>query len=784
MALVNEDNKHKIDVTSRYKRAQVIESGLFNKNVAFNTTLYPHWIGDSDSFWYIRQSKFGQTYRLVDAKTGSNAAAFDHDALSKALADASGQDVSADNLCLVDIEFSQEHDQISFSCFGKRWIYKSNTTRCEEIAVYPQSWKVSPDGKNALFTRDYNLWIKNLASGEEKALSQDGKRFFVYASTPTVYGRQETITLEAIWSPDSKRVVTQLIDTRNVAVGAPLVQHVPTDGSLRPNIIGNPHAEHPEYLDEQRRVAFPGDEQIETYKFLAIEVESGKIQFADYRDSPVFFPPYAGYFTGRRGWWDNDNRHAYFIDQERGGKALRLIRFDSYTGDAHTLLEENSDSIVTLIPISHVHTLLMPLSKTNELIWFSERSGWAHFYLYDLSSGELKAPITQGKWMVRNILHFDAARRELFIQTAGRVSGRNPYYCDICRVNIDTGELTEILSSNHEYIVCDQRSRIALADQLAAGVAPSGNYVITTRSRVDEVPISMLLDREGRQLMELETADVSGLPEGCHWPEPLMLKSADDSKDIYGVVFRPSDFDPNKSYPVLDCTYGYASPVGAFTNNHTGNCYLSAWAYAELGFIAVIIINRGNEGLRDSVFNSYEDPVMPIDPAQLARHNKSDTVAGIKQLADRYSYMDISRVGVADFGTIPMALTGMLIHPEFYKVGVSNNPMADSRIFSCTGSDCRDKHRPQFEEFVENFCGKMLLIAGMLDDVIPVSMTFRIVEALQKSNKRFDMLLLPNLGHDGLTSYTTQRSWDYFVEHLQGIEPPHHFKLTFSLFNE
>jgi len=421
----------------------------------------------------------------------------------------------------------------------------------------------------------------------------------------------------------------------------------------------------------------------------------------------------------------------------------------------------------------------MPLPDSNELIWFSERDGWGHLYLYEMTTGRLKNPITQGNWVVRNVLHFDAKHRELFIQTAGREEGRNPYYCDICRVNIDTGIITTILSTNHHYIVCDQRSRFCVSDQSAVGVSPSGQYIVTTRSRVDEAPVSLLLNQDGSEVITLETADVSGLPTNWQWPEPVILKASDGCTNIDAVIFRPTDFDPNKSYPVIDASYAYVDPIGSFDNNHGGSrMYLSGAAYAELGFIVVMINNRGNDGLRDTAFRHYQNPDFPVDPLLLRKYFKDDCIAGIKQLAEHYPYMDLERVGVVEFCSIPMALAGVLHHPDFYKVGVSVCAMADTRL---VGAFSRQKGNwLQFEDFAENLQGKLLIIAGMLDWAIPQATTFRLVEALQKANKRFDMLLLPNLPH-GHNNYTVQRSWDYVVEHLLGIEPPAGFQLTCNI---
>ena len=758
-----------IDITVRYERAAALECGEFGKSVAFNTTVYPHWIEGTSTFWYVREARHGQTYRLVDAKAGLNRSAFDHHSLACALTEASGEAVEADNLSLEKLTFSEDLSTCTFAAFSKTWVYDIAQKTCQEESRLPEQWRVSPDGRKAAFVRDHNLWVRDLSSGDEKPLTHDGERYNDYALSQPLLSHgyhQPSVSVEALWSPDSRSLFTVLIDIRKVEIGPPLVQHVPTDGSLRPKI-----------LRADRRVAFPGDKHIPTYQLLAIDVDSGKNQFANYPPCPIHYPPYSGYFSGYRGWWDSDSRHGYFVDVERGGKTLNLVKFDTHTGATEQLFQETSEHFVTLMPISHTSTLILPLPESNELIWFSERSGTAHLYLYELASGKLKNPITQGDWLVRNVLHFDAKRRELTIQTAGRKRGRNPYYCDICRVNIDSGQITDLVSSDHEYVVTDQRSRISLWDKRAAGVSPCGEYVVTTRSRVDDVPVSLLLSRNGKEILTLETADISGLPENWQWPEPVMLKAADGKTDIMGVVFRPSDFDPQQSYPVLDCTYGYVSPVGAFTNSHVQNRqYLSPAACAELGFIAVVIHNRGKDGLRDVAFNTYQDPHFPEVPLFGAKAPKGDCVAGIKQLAERYSYIDLNRVGVIETGSQPQALAGMLSYPDFYKVGVSACSVADARMLAAQGMNAIDDNAPKLEDLAGNFQGKLLIVTGMLEWACPVAMPFRLIEALQKANKRFDTLILPNLSHSR-NGYVIQRSWDYLVQHLLSVEPPDDFRL-------
>ncbi len=757
------------EMLARYRRAEYLEQGSNTKKVAFNTRVVPTWIKDTDSFWYKRENKTGHQYRIVDAAKHKSWAPFNR-SFARVLAEASGQEVDVDNLPLGDLDIDLTAHTATFTAFGKGWIYHAKQKKCREVKPWMALWKISPDGRKAIFRRDNNLWLYDMASGKESPLTTDGDELNFYAGSNTVYGwghQNRGTTLEAVWSPDSKKVFTVLIDTRKVKRGPPLVEYVPADGSLRPRI-----QEFRPDISRDRRVAFAEDEHIECYQPLVIDVETGHIQKARHAPCPIFYPHYSGFFSGFQGWWGSDSRRAWFIRLERGGKKAHLVEFDTATGNTRQLIEETSDTLVRLIPShSHTKTLISYLPDTNELVWYSRRSGWAHLYLYDLDTGQLKNPVTRGNWMVRDVLHVDADRREIFIQTAGRVKGRNPYYRDICRVNLDTGKLTPIVSTDDEYVVGSPSSRAS-----GTGVSPSANYVVVSRSRVDSVPVSLLLDRNGNELMILETADVSGLPAGWKWPEPVMLKAADGKTDIYGVVYRPTDFDPEKSYPVIDCTFYFASPIGGIGNTLDGYwTYLSAAAYAELGFIAVIILGRGNDNLRDETFNNYQDQKFPQNHMFVTYH-KEDCVAGIQQLAQRYPYMDISRVGVTDFNTLACALCGLLIYPDFYKVGVTRNALANWRMIGALGMDENEPY-PELEDYAGNLKGKLLMVHGMRDAMVPVGSTLRMAAALQKARKSYDMLLLPTEGHM-LSAYAVRRTWDYLVEHLLGVEPPEDFDLS------
>ena len=762
------------DMLARYQRAQHLNQGMFNKSVARNTTLFPVWI-DSSSFWYEREQNPGKEFRLVDAEKGTNVEAFNHQRLAEALFDATGEPVDADNLPINNpdyqavnvIRITLSPRKVNFVAFDKYWEFDDESGALKNNEQIPTNWVISPDGSQAAFRRDCNIWVRNLKNGEERALTTDGEAFYQYGIPGSVWGNDAFIsilTLQARWSPDGKQLFTVQLDQRQVKTVAE-TQHVPLDGSLRPKT-------------RQRKLALPEDPHVETYRLLAIDVETAHIQEASYARIPTTLGGSGGFFENRLGWWALDSRRAWFVDVDRYYKYARVVEFDTQTGATKILFEETSNTRLDLIMNPLGFARLLPLPETQELLWCSERSGWAHIYLYNLETGELKNTVTSGDWLVRDeMIHFDAERRELFLSTAGRVAGRDPYYCDLVRVNVDSGEITTLVSSDHDYVT-QSSTGYAQAFKgyagLSTGVSPSGDYAVVTRSRVDEVTESYLLDRNGETILNLETADYS-LPEGWQWPEPVKMTAADGVTDIYGVIYRPSDFSPDKSYPVIDQSMiGHISTAVARSSFRTGAemSYAQAACLAELGFIVVQIAGRGgiyrSKAFHDESYG-WKDSGCDID----------DHVVAIQQLAKRYPYMDLDRVGIAGFIGGNGALLGLLHYPDFFKVGIAGE-IFDNRVMSANRGDLYEGPTPNPnkrypEELVESLKGKLMIMIGLLDYVLPAA-GFRVVEALQRANKDFDLLVEPCGGY-GFTSYQLRRAWDYLVRHLQGGEPPENFRI-------
>ena len=494
-----------------------------------------------------------------------------------------------------------------------------------------------------------------------------------------------------------------------------------------------------------------------------------------------------GFFNDNHGWWREDSQSAYFIDIDRYSRRARVVEVNAQSGVTRIVLEETSETKLSFANHDTWAPNCRYLPETEELIWYSERSGWAHFYLYDLKTGALKNAITAGEWRVHNLVRFDARRRELFITTAGRVAGRNAYYRDLVRVHIDMGEMVTVVAGDYEHNIANRSDFSTIYDQhLCAdvdacnGVSPNSDYAVVTRSRVDTVPETVLLDRHGEQIMVVETADLT-LPEGWEWPEPVKMTAADGETDIHGVIYKPSNFDPNRSYPVVNATYVYnpwTSHVakGSFTQSGLdgANYYYEA-ALAQLGFIVVQMDGRVCSG-RSRAFADASDGVSYEEGNKLEDH-----VAGTKQLIERYSYMDADRVGIASMGRGSGPVMGLMKYPEFYSVGVGV-PIMDSRL-----SPWVEKHigpagmapdTLMLEDCAPDFKGKLLQCVCLLsasDSVI--TGTLRVLDALQRANKDVDVVVEPRVAA-GVSSYQLRRMWDYLVRHLQGNTPPEGFELS------
>ena len=768
-SLAQEETSEDHPLQQAYERAAGVQAHLHDRWV-LNQSLYPRWIDDTQ-FWYQRETPEGSEYTLVDATLAEKRPAFDHQALAEALAEETGQDVEASNLPILNLHISES--SASFQAFAGFWEFADG--ELTKLAANPKdpTWLVSPDGRKAVFSRQHNLWVRNLESGEERTLTQDGEAFYAYGANPNATGRP-AVKPEALWSPDSRYVFTAQTDDRQVK-SLPVMDFAPADGSIRPRVI-------------DYRQALPGDEHVTRFRMTIIDTESGKQRRIHYPDLPAVRMNDTP-FGGNRAWWSADSEAVYFVDLLRGEKEARVVNASRETGLTRVVFTETTDTYLELGSNVYMPTFIVPLPESDEFVWYSEKSGWGHLYLHDADTGEQKRALTSGQWLVRDLIGVDRQNRDLYFSLGGRRSDVNPYYREIARVNLDTAEFTLLSAGDDDRLVYSKGDFSLLILTVfgqdsgqVSGVSPGGHYFVETRMRPDRPNSTWLVSRNGEELMLIEQGALHGMPEGQGWPEPFAVTAADGETDIRGVIFRPRDFDASQRYPVIDYIYGGPQvsfvPKTAFSMGSIS--FDGAASLAELGFVVVILDGRGTTE-RSRAF--HETSYGQIHTAS----NLEDHVAGIRQLAERFPYMDLERVGITGFsGGGYMTTHAMFKFPDFYKVGVSGAGNHDQRLFWHTWGE-RYQGLLEGENYLEqanlthaeNFKGKMLFIHGLLDFGVHPGGLFQLTQALMDANKVFDLVLMPQAGHE-LPGYAMVRMWDYFVRHLSGEEPPPGFSAKSS----
>lgn len=764
------------DVEMRYERARLFEQQAMPAasgcpKPVLNALIKPIWLSGEKAFFYVHESQSGSEYRIVNAESGETSSAFDHAKFAQSLRGASGRTVNPKQLPITRIEIALRPLTVMFDAFDKRWRFCETSGTCDEITRVATNEIVSPDKTKSAFTRDSNIWCKDLKTGEETQVTDDGEQHYSYGVATVVWGEPNN-SPQIVWSPNSKRILTVRRDSRRLRE-MPRIEFVPFDGSLLPK-------------KNCYRTALPGDEHVETYSVISIDLKDGQTIASQHSPIPTCRSGY-GLAGDRISWWASDSRRAYFVDVDRGEKTARVVEFDTDTGASRTVFEETTDTYLRISVSEFTPSFLQPLPESNELVWYSERDGWGHCYLYDLETGECKKQITRGEWLVREVLFVDHRNRELIIQTGGRHKGVSPYYRDVCAVHLDTGEVREIIRGDDDCLVLGDTTPEGVFTQLTAGtellrgVSPDGDYLVVTRSRVDRRPVTSLIDISGRHIAEIDKCDISGLPDGWSWPEPVEVLADDGKTKIHGVIFRPSNFSTNRQYPVIDASICSpevgAIPQGAFNCNLLdGLWFYQLAALAELGFIVVAIAGRGTSE-RDKAFRDKSYGWAP------SANFVDDRIAAIRQLSDRLLYLDLDRVGVLGLNGMPGALYSLLERSDFYKVGVQQC-LQDLRFMTSIYGELYEgnsRHdHTQAEFLAHKLKGKLLLVHGLDDAMDPPIATIRMVDAFRKANKDVDTLLLPQAGaaqHID-SGYAVRRCWDYFVRHLAGEEPPENFLLV------
>jgi dipeptidyl aminopeptidase/acylaminoacyl peptidase len=637
---------------------------------------------------------------------------------------------------------------------------------------------VSPDGAWAAFVRDHDVWVRSTVDDSEFPLTTDGEEHHGYAALPGYSTRAITqrrssrpSTPLLIWSPDSRSIATYRLDERRVA-DLHLLQSVPEDGSYRPRLW-------------TYRFAMPGDEHLPMSEYVVLDV-------ANRSTTTMAIPPFVCFafpeIEAGAVWWSDDSSALYWISRDRHLRSAALMKGHRESGEVAEITRESTDTVVLLTSGSKNDAPDVHVLAGGDVVWYSHRDGWGHLYLLDGGTGGVRRQLTSGEWVVRGLVAVDETAGLVYFLASGREEGDGIYERRLYRVGLDGSDLRLLTpeAADHAVVMTtfdgtdDGTPPGRLAHELR-GVSPSGRYLVDSYSRVDQAPVHVLRDAEGTIVAELERADASGL--GAHTPiEPFRALAADGVTPVYGNIFRPSDFDPTRRYPVVDANY--PGPQIIRTRSEFGAVFDrdSPQALAELGFVVVTIDGRGTPH-RSRAFLDHSS-----DRLDLAS-DIEDHVAAIRQLAERDPSIDLSP-GVGIYGVSGggfRAAQAILSRPDFFTVAVSAEGNHEQRINLAGWGEVY--HGPLDHAHYDlaatiplaaNLRGKLLLMHGDMDDNVHPAMTLRLVDALVKENKDFDLLILPNDNHGTAcrNPYFVRRQWDYFVRNLLGAEPPAGYRIA------
>lgn len=717
-----------------YKRAYSIRE-LYSGNKVYYSDVNPSWIGESDSFWYIRNSPEGREYLLVDAGEKSSKPLFDHQTLAEKLSLAGGETISAKKLQLERLRINDESSQLSFSFKGKNWTYQLDTDSLqEEVARTDRAnrgnrshWMVtneerdrgavnSPDNKYQAYIKDNNVYVRELPRGKEIALSIDGCVGNYYSSYIQ-------------WSPDSRMLATTKIrpvEKRYIN----MVESSPSD-QLQPKL----HTLEYTKPGDELRFRVPCIFKVETKEAIIPSTELFNNQYE---------------LSGLS--WNKDNSGITFEYNERAHKVYRVLELSAQNGQVRSLIEETAETFV-----NYSRRFRHDLKNGEEIIWMSERDNWNHLYLYDRKSVRVKNQITKGEWYVRDIIKVDEEARRIYFTANGVPKKGDPYLIRYYHINMDGSGLTCLTPDEGHH---------------KASFSKDMKYLVDVYSRVDLAPVAQLRDAEsGKLIMPLEKADISELEKtGWKAPEVFVAKGRDDKTDIWGIIIRPSNFDPKKKYPIIE--YIYSGPGSHYVPKSFAPYYNDMTNLAELGFIVVKMDGMGtsfrSKAFEEVCYQNLKDAGFP------------DRKLWITTAAKKYPYMDIDKVGI--FGASAggqEAMAAVLFHPEMYKAAYAACGCHDNRMDKIWWNEQWMSY-PIGEQYLESsnvvnahlLSRPLMLVVGELDDNVDPASTMQVADALIKADKDFELIVLPGVGHTMGGSYGEHKRFDFFVRELLDVVPP------------
>ena len=743
----------------------------------FSTTVDPHWFQQGQAFWYHYKTSDGDAWYVVDPVARSKQPLFDRDWMAARLTEIVQDPYSARHLPIRDLQAKEDGKTFTFWVESKQGEKKDTLyfsynyqnkqllkTEKDELDKQLEWASVSPDKQTVVFAKDMNLYRMSYADYQkakrneqdstivEVQLTHDGVKDYGFGqpysllNTDTLCNGKRRHPGDLAWSPDSRRFAIVRTDDRAVKE----LWVINAMAMPRPTL-------------ETYKYQMPGEKESSIDHLLLFDLSDNsyrEIATSAFKDQSLNLSrrPREERQRGQKEvasvWLGDENR--FFVT--RSSRDLHRIDVCSYTigeDSIRPIIQERLNTYIELRPLA-------ALKGGKELVHWSERDGWAHLYLYD-DQGHLKNRITSGPWHVDGIVKVDEARRVVYFLANGREKGENPYYEHLYRVNLD-GSGLQLVSAG------DYFHEVRMDDPC--------QYVVDNYSRVNTIPATDLLDNMGRKVMTLEQSDFSQLlAAGYQFPEPFKVKAADGVTDLYGVMYKPFDFDSTKVYPIID--YVYPGPQVEATVYPFKKMTVRTDRLAQAGFIVISVGNRGGHPSRSKWYHNY-------GYGNLRDYGLADQKAAIEQLAARHPFIDIHRVGIhGHSGGGFMSTAAILQYPDFFKVAVSCAGNHDNTIYnrwwSETHHGVREKVTEEGDttfvysiksnpELAKRLKGHLLLVHGDIDNNVHPGNTTRVVDALIRANKRFDMLVLPQQRHHfgDMDEYFYWRLVDYFSRYLLG----------------
>lgn len=795
--LVNADAQQPPAQKANYNLAARFAPKKLDKMI-FSTSVDPHWLKRSDRFWYVYETPAGKNWYIVDPAKAQKKLLFDNAKLAAQLTRIVKDPMDAQHLTIDSMRFVKDENWIQFEVLSTEEIevkdtsakkgaapkkerkkhffeYNLDTEQLVELTDFKKPkrdhrWaSISPDGQTILFSKNYNLYWMDRANYEkalkneddstiiENKVTSDGVEYFEYGSSQNETNvdkeknKNKRKSVFAYWAPDSKHFTIVRNDNRAVKdlwVINSIAEPRPTLETYKYHMPGEKESPVSYVLLFDNATKTKKELDVKQFKDQVIGIWT-KPSLQNTRDD-----------DWRPTVWQGTADKFYFNRTSRDLKRIDICVVDINTGVVKTLIDERMNTYVELRRLGVV-------SGGAELIHWSERDGWGHFYLYD-GNGKLKNQITSGAFHSEDIVGIDEKARVLYFSANGREQTEDPYYEHLYRVNFDGSGLRLLNGGDFDHSV---------------SMNDNQRFFVSNFSRVNTAPKSALYATQtGRKIMDLESTDMSSLfSAGYKFPQPFKVKADDGVTDLYGVMYKPFDFDSTKKYPII--TYVYPGPQTEAVNKGFAKGFDRIDRLAQAGFIVVTVGNRGGHPGRSKWYHNY-------GYGNLRDYGLADKKAALEQLAYQHPYIDINRVGIhGHSGGGFMSTAAMLVYPDFFKVAVSSAGNHDNAIYNRWWSE---KHHGVKEvvgekgdtsfmynieknpDLAKNLKGKLLLFHGDIDNNVHPANTIRLANALIKANKRFDMMLLPGQRHGfgDMTEYFFWRMTDYFAEHLLGDTSP------------